>query len=208
LTHPPASPAHASGPKGKPAGDDGTWLGWRFRAGRRSPRGDRHSYRRRAKPPAVRARQRRNALATVGRGVHIVRPGPNRTAGRGRTAMIPPPSHSCHRQQMPDDGTGASPGSAASRKWRPTPAHDEIGRVREFGNRQRRKFENLTAAGTALGLRGVGHSNSIVMSGRLSANGYPLLLGGPQIPAASRRGSRCGLVTTGFTLGGHSRCRP
>ncbi len=54
-----------------------------------------------------------------------------------------------------------------------------------------------------LGLAGVGHSNAIALSGRLSASGFPLLLGGPQIGHSVPQGfSEIGLHGAGYDVTG------
>ena len=74
--------------------------------------------------------------------------------------------------------------------------------------RVQRQWLAATAAMDRLGLGGVGHSNAIAVSGRLSATGFPLLLGGPQIGYSVPQGfveiglHGAGYDTTGVALAG------
>ena len=69
--------------------------------------------------------------------------------------------------------------------------------------RVQRQRTAAAAAMDRLGLGGVGHSNAIAVSGRLSANGFPLLLGGPQIGHSVPQGFlEIGLHGAGYDVTG------
>lgn len=111
------------------------------------------------------------------------------------TPTTAPPAPSAADGARPVDGAGpvgpvVDPSGAVS----PPPA--AVDRVR-------RQWDAARAVTDALGLGGVGHSNSIAVSGRLSANGFPLLLGGPQIPRTLPQGFlEIGLHGAGYDVTG------
>jgi penicillin amidase len=69
--------------------------------------------------------------------------------------------------------------------------------------RVQRLRDAATVAMDHLGLAGVGHSNAIALSGRLTSNGFPLLLGGPQIGHSVPQGfMEIGLHGAGYDVTG------
>ncbi|HEV7205661.1 MAG TPA: penicillin acylase family protein [Jatrophihabitans sp.] len=81
----------------------------------------------------------------------------------------------------------------------PTPAGAEPAAADEAVARQRAAHRAMAR----LGLDSVGHSNAIALSGRLTASGHPLLLGGPQIGYSLPQGFvEIGLHGAGYDVTG------